>query len=97
MNIKGRKTYTIEIELSSDNGEEEAKIIDMLMAEEEGLTTYRFKLFDFFKDQTREFVPYKNLYDEYPAFKILEISSTCANVSITWYITKQEFNIKEVE
>ena len=97
MNIKGRKTYTIEIEINSDNGEEEAKIIDMLMAEEEGRTTYRFKLFDFFKDQTREFVPYKNLYDVYPAFKILEVSYTSANVLITWYVEKQKFDIKEVE
>lgn len=97
MNIKGRKTYAIEVELSSDNSEEEAKIIDMLMVEEEGRTTYRFKLFDFFKDQTREFVPYKNLYDEYPAFKILEVSYTRSVVLVTWYVEKQKFDIKEVE
>lgn len=97
MDIKGRKTYTIEIELNSNNGIEEERIIDMLMVEEEGSTKYRFELFDFFKDQTRAFVPYKDLWDGYPAFRILEVTCTSANVLLTWYITKQKIDIKEVE
>lgn len=97
MDIRGQKTYTIEVELNSNNGEEEVNVIDMLMAEEEGSTKYRFKLFDFFRDQTRAFVPYKDLWDGYPAFRILEVTCTSANVLLTWYITKQKLDIKEVE